>query len=135
VDRPSFVQEANGSTVLRMSPAERAAQSAANLSDEVVTQLDIGENDTIAAALRKTENRDLVRQWIGTLPENERAELLDEAGNISTQGYDQLAQALLLGRTARARPPAPSSRPATRWRATSRRRSWAACPTWPAPRR
>jgi hypothetical protein len=95
VDRSSFVAEANGSTTLRMSPAEQAAQSAANLSDDVVTQLQIGENDSIAAALRKTENRDLVRQWMGTLPENERAELLNAAGDISPKGYDALGEALL----------------------------------------
>ncbi len=96
VDRPAFAAEANGSTVLRMSPVERAAQSAGSLSDEVVTNLTVGENDTIAQALRRAENRDLVRQWLSGIPENERAELLDEAGNVSTQAYDALANALLV---------------------------------------
>lgn len=96
VDRPAFAQEANNAGLLRMSNVEQAAQDAGNLSDDAVTALQVGENDTIASALRKTENRDLVRRWVGTLAENERAGVLDASGQLSAQGYERLTNALLM---------------------------------------
>jgi len=96
VDRAAFSAEANNSGILRMSSVEQAAQDAGNLSDDVVANLSVSENDTIASALRKTENRDLVRQWVGTLPENERAGVLDADGNLSAQGYERLTNAMLM---------------------------------------
>jgi cell wall-associated NlpC family hydrolase len=96
VNRVAFAQDANNAGLLRMSSVEQAAQDAGNLSDDVVTALQVGENDTIASALRKTENRDLVRRWVGILPENERAGVLDASGQLSAQGYDRLTNALLM---------------------------------------
>jgi flagellum-specific peptidoglycan hydrolase FlgJ len=96
VDRAAFAAEANNSGILRMSSVEQAAQDAGNLSDDVVANLAVAENDTIASALRKTENRDLVRQWVGSLPENERASVLDADGNLSAQGYERLTNAMLM---------------------------------------
>lgn len=96
VDRPAFAQEANNAGLLRMSSFEQAAQDAGNLRDEVVTGLDVGENDTIATALRRAENRDVVRGWVATLPENERAGVIDAQGNLSAQGYERLTNALLV---------------------------------------
>jgi flagellum-specific peptidoglycan hydrolase FlgJ len=96
VDRPAFAQEANNAGLLRMSSFEQAVQDAGNLSDDAVTGLRVGENDTIASALRKTDNRDVVRQWVGTLPENERAGVLDASGDLSAQGYERMTNALLV---------------------------------------
>jgi len=96
VDRAAFAAEANNAGLLRMSGFETAAQDAANLSDEAVSSIVVGENDTIASALRRTENRDLVRSWVGTLPANEQAGVIDAEGNLSAQGYERLTNALLM---------------------------------------
>lgn len=96
VDRAAFAAEANNAGLLQMSAFERAAQDAANLSDEMVSSIMVGEADTIASALRRTENRDLIRAWVGTLAPNEQAGVIDAAGNLSAQGYERLANALLM---------------------------------------
>lgn len=96
VDRAAFAQEANNAGLLRMSSFEQATQDAANLSDDAVVGLQVGDADTIASALRRTENRDLVRRWVGTLPENERAGVLDASGQLSSQGYERLTNAMLV---------------------------------------
>lgn len=96
VDRVAFTAEANGAAGLGMSPVEQAVQSASKLSDEVVAGLTIGDADTIATALRRADNRDVVRQWLSGVPENERAALLDEKGEISPQAFDALASAMLV---------------------------------------
>lgn len=96
VDRAAFAQEANNAGLLRMSSFEQAVQDAGNLTDDAVTMLQVGENDTIASALRRTENRDVVRRWVGTLPENERAGVLDASGQLSAQGYERMTNALLV---------------------------------------
>jgi hypothetical protein len=96
VDRAAFAAEANNAGLLQMSAFERAAQDAANLSDDAVSSIVVGEGDTIASALRRTENRDLVRQWVGALAPNEQAGVIDAAGNLSAQGYERLANALLM---------------------------------------
>lgn len=96
VDRAAFAAEANNAGLLRMSAFEQAAQDAGNLSDDLVTSLTVGDDDTIAAALRRTDNRPQIRSWVNTLPANEQAGVIDAAGNLSAQGYDRLTNAMLM---------------------------------------
>lgn len=96
VNRAEFAAEANNAGLLQMSAFERAAQDATRLSDETVSSIVVGEGDTIASALRRAENRDLIRAWVGTLAPNEQAGVIDAAGNLSAQGYERLANALLM---------------------------------------
>lgn len=96
VNRADFAAEANNSGLLRMSAFEQAAQDAGNLSDDLVSGLTVSDGDTIASALRRTDNREQIRAWVGSLPSNEQAGVIDSAGNLSAQGYERITNALLM---------------------------------------
>lgn len=94
VDRAEFAAEANQATVLGMSPLEQAMQDAKRISDEALAALEVGENQSIDAALKSAANRGLLQAFVDGLPSNERAELLDASGNLNARGLLRLKAAL-----------------------------------------
>lgn len=95
VDLPAFVSEANARATMAMSPAEQAAQDATRLQDSAVARLEVGENQTIDQALTSAANRDFVRSYAASLPENERAAVQTSDGALNAAGLQRLKDALL----------------------------------------
>jgi hypothetical protein len=94
VDRPAFMREANEQASMSMSAYEDAIQDAGRVSDTSLSGLKVGEDQSVDQALRAPANRDLVREFIGKIPENERARVLDAKGELSQQGLERLKGAL-----------------------------------------
>ena len=94
VDRTRFVAEANGRATLAMAPLEQARVDAGRLSDDAVGNITVGDGQSMEQALRSAGNRDLVRAFMGTVPDNERAELLDADGLLNRVGLARLRAAL-----------------------------------------
>ena len=94
VDPAQFAREANQRASLGVSPFELAIQDAANLSDDVLTRLEVGEDQTIEQALRSAANRSVARSFMGTVPSNEQADLLDANGVLNQQGLERLKAAI-----------------------------------------
>jgi len=94
VDRAEFARQANVGAVMGMSPYEQANQDAKRLSAESVSQLYIGEDQTIDQALRLKSNDHVVNAFVKTIPANERATISDEKGSLNLQGINRLKLAL-----------------------------------------
>lgn len=87
-DRVAFVQEANQSATMDLTPVERAKIDVSALTDGVV-EVWYGGEITDAA------NRDFVRGFIGQLPQAQRNGLLDDNGALSPDGAQRIRRALL----------------------------------------
>jgi hypothetical protein len=94
VERAQFAQEANSAGVLGMSPVEQAATDATRISGNGLSGLVIGENQSIDQALLSSANKDLVSGFLGMVPANERAALVDGAGRLNQAGLTRLKAAL-----------------------------------------
>jgi len=94
VDRPAFMREANETASMSMSAYEDALSDSSRIRDESVATMKVGEDQSVDQALRSPANRDLVREFIGAIPENERARLLDADGQLNQQGLQRLKGAL-----------------------------------------
>jgi flagellum-specific peptidoglycan hydrolase FlgJ len=95
VNRAEFAAGANVSAAAEMAPIERAMQDAGRLDDEHVTRLTVGDGQSIDQALLSPDNRDVVRAFVGAVPESERGALLDASGNLNAYGLERLKSALL----------------------------------------
>lgn len=73
---------------LGMSASERAAQDAELMTGDVLDKF--APLDIAAAG-----NRDFVRAFVGKLPENELADMMDATGNLSQDGRRRIEAALL----------------------------------------
>lgn len=98
VDRAKFAADANVGVQHDMSPLEEAAQDAGRLSDAAVSQLAIGEGQSIDEALLGAENGPFKRAFMATIPESVRGSLIDADGNLNQRGLAR-AKAALLART------------------------------------
>jgi hypothetical protein len=94
VDRVAFAADANVGAVMRMSPYEQALQDSGRLSDHVIGNLEVGEEQSIDQALRSSKNRAIIQHFVGTLPANERASISESSGDINQQGLDRLKLAI-----------------------------------------
>lgn len=94
VDRASFAAEANASSVLGMSTGEQAAQDASRLSGASVGRIWVGSDMSLDQALQATANRPVQRDFITSMPENERATLVDAEGNLNKVGLERLKAAV-----------------------------------------
>jgi len=94
VDRAQFAREANEAAVLQMSPLERAKVDAGKLKDSSIFGLDVRENESIDQALRAKRNSKFVRDFMGTLPENERAPLMRANGTLNQMGLWRMKAAV-----------------------------------------
>lgn len=86
--RRAFVREANNATVARMSPTERAGADAAALSERTLSLYRPG------ARLGGPENRDFAQAALATLPQAERAAMVDAGGALNAEGIRRLQAAL-----------------------------------------
>ena len=94
VDRVAFAEEANAATAMQMSPLEVALTDAKKLNDETLATLEVGDNQTIDQALQSAANHSLVSGFLGKLPANERAALVDAGGRLNQVGLQRLKSAM-----------------------------------------
>jgi hypothetical protein len=87
-DRIRFVGDSNTSSIARMSSTETAMMDVRAMTDNVIDAYQPG--DTFSAA-----NRPFVSGFIRNLPENERASLVDAAGQLNADGVRRIERALL----------------------------------------
>lgn len=87
-DRKAFVQEANQSATMALSPVEMAQIDVTAMAPSVV-EVWRGGQVTDAA------NRDFVRAFIGQLPQAQRNSLMDANGLLSPDGAKRIERALL----------------------------------------
>lgn len=95
VDRVKFAADANVGVQARMAPVEQAMQDAGRVSDDAVTRIVVGEDQTIDEALMSAENGAFRRAFMATIPENEWGELLTADGNLNPTGLARVKNALL----------------------------------------
>jgi hypothetical protein len=94
VDRAAFAREANAPPVLQMSTLENAVVDAQRLSDDTLLRLNVREDQSIDLALRAKANQGFVRDFMRTLPDNERAMLVRADGSLNQQGIWRIKAAL-----------------------------------------
>ncbi|MHB1000470.1 MAG: NlpC/P60 family protein [Armatimonadota bacterium] len=94
VDRPAFMREANETAAMSMSAYEDALQDAGRIGDGSIKKMVVGENQSVDQALRDPANKDLVQDFVGNLPENEHARVLNADGKLNQQGLQRLKSAL-----------------------------------------
>lgn len=94
VDRTAFAREANSPPVLQMSTLENARVDAKRLTDDTMLRLQVREDQSIDLALRANSNRPFVRDFMQTLPDNERATLMRADGTLNQQGIWRIKAAL-----------------------------------------
>lgn len=94
VDRAAFAREANAPPVLQMSTLENAVVDAKRLTDDTLLRLNVREDQSIDLALRARSNQSFVRDFMQTLPENERATLMRADGTLNQQGIWRIKAAL-----------------------------------------
>jgi len=94
VDRAKFAAEANVGAVMAMSPYEQALQDSGQLSPNIISNLAVGEDQTIDQALRMRANDQIIKHFVGNIPSTERAYIADEKGAINQQGIDRLKLAI-----------------------------------------
>lgn len=93
-DPIAFAREANTSGTLRMSPLEQAKVDADLLSDRSMLRLNVAEGQDIDRALRDPSNRPFVQDFLRTVPENERANLLTRSGDLNQMGLYRMKAAV-----------------------------------------
>ncbi len=94
VDRAAFAREANAPPVLQMSTLENAVIDAKRLTDDTLLRLNVREDQSIDLALRARGNAAFVRDFMQTLPDNERATLMRADGTLNQQGIWRIKAAL-----------------------------------------
>lgn len=87
-DRKAFVQEANQSATMALSPVEMAQIDVTAMSPNVV---EVWRGGQVTDAV----NRDFVRAFIGQLPQAQRNSLMDASGLLSPDGARRIERALL----------------------------------------
>ena len=94
VDRVQFAAEANVGAVMGMSPYEQALQDSGRLSENIVSTLQVGEDQTIDQSLRTRANAHIVSHFISTIAPSDRATIAEAKGAINQQGLDRLKLAI-----------------------------------------
>lgn len=85
-DAAAFAREANSSGTLRMSPLEQAKVDAGMISDRHMLKLNAHETGDIDRALRDKSNKPFVDEFLASVPDNERANLLTRNGELNQMG-------------------------------------------------
>jgi len=96
VDRVAFAQETNASAGISTSAIEQARTDAANVTLDMLRTLDVGETESLGDALRAARNSRFVHAFLGTLSENEQAELVDAGGRLNQEGIRRMVLAVFL---------------------------------------
>lgn len=85
-DAAAFAREANSSGTLRMSPLEQAKVDAGQISDRHMLKLNVTEGMDIDRALRDKSNKPFIDDFLKSVPDNERANLLTRNGDLNQMG-------------------------------------------------
>jgi hypothetical protein len=93
-DPVAFAREANTSGTLRMSPLEQAKVDAGQLSNRSLSTFSVREGQDIDRALRDPGNRPFVNDFLRTVPDNERANLLTRDGSLNQMGLYRMKAAI-----------------------------------------
>jgi hypothetical protein len=87
-ERVAFVQEANQSATMALSPVEMAQIDVSAMAPSVV---EVWRGGAVTDAV----NRDFVRAFVGQLPQAQRNSLMDANGMLSPDGAKRIERALL----------------------------------------
>jgi hypothetical protein len=93
-DRIAFVDEANAKSSAEMGAVESALKEAELVSEQSLARINVSEGQSIDEALRSKDNGFIVQEFIGKLPANDRAKLLDSKGQITMDGITRIKRAL-----------------------------------------
>lgn len=96
VNRAEFAEDAARRATLDLSPLEQAVIDARNMPLDLISTLDIGDDQGLGEALRLARNRPIIQKFMATLGENERAQYLDAKGDINVDGLKRLERAVFL---------------------------------------
>jgi hypothetical protein len=88
IERKAFVQEANQSSTMALSPVEMAQIDVTAMAPSVV---EVWRGGAVTDAV----NRDFVRAFVGQLPQAQRNSLMDANGLLSPDGAKRIERALL----------------------------------------
>jgi len=77
-----------------MSPLERAKNDAKSLRDSSLFNLQIGDDQSIDQALRSPKNARFVQEFLGGLPDTERASLMRGNGTLNQMGLWRMKAAV-----------------------------------------
>ena len=94
-ERAQYAADANVGVQARMAPVEQAMQDAGRISDDAVSRIVVGEDQTIDEALMAAENGGFRRAFMASVPESEWGELLTADGNLNPRGLARVKDALL----------------------------------------
>jgi hypothetical protein len=86
--RVDFVNGANTSAIARMSATEAAMTDVRAMTDDVIEAYAGGD-------VKAAGNRDFVRSFLGNLPQNERASLVDANGSLNADGVRRVENSLV----------------------------------------
>ena len=96
IDRRTFVEEANASTVLTPSAIEVARSDALKITPTMVGYLEVTEAETIEDALRSPRNREFVSMFLAKLPAADRGQISDAKGQLNQDGNRRIVMALFV---------------------------------------
>lgn len=96
VDRAQFAAETNTPPGISTSAIESANADANNITVDMLRQLEVLDDETLADALRATRNSQFVRTFLESLPGTEQAELVDSAGVINQDGIRRMVLAVFI---------------------------------------
>jgi len=96
VDRTTFAQEANQAATIAPSAIENARTDAPKITMGMLQSLVVGENESLEDALRAPKNQAFAKKFLGTLPENVQASLVDAQGYLNRDGVHRMAMAIFV---------------------------------------
>jgi hypothetical protein len=95
VDRKAFVEEANSSPAIERSSVETARTDAGKITPEMLGSFFTGDM-SIEEAIRSPQNKGFVTAFLGKLPANDQARLVDAHGGLSQDGVRRIVLALFV---------------------------------------
>lgn len=94
--RVEFAEMANTSSIKRMSAYEEALKDSRKIDPEMLDGLEIGEEESIDAALLRKKNIPVIQRYFDSMPATESASLMDAKGDPSKHGRERFKAALYL---------------------------------------
>ncbi len=96
VDRTTFAQEANQAATIAPSAIENARTDAQKITQGMLQELKVGEDESLEDALRAPKNQVFAKRFLSTLPENVQASLVDAQGYLNRDGVHRMAMAIFV---------------------------------------
>ena len=96
IDRRTFVEEANASTVLTPSAIEVARSDSRKITPSMVSFLEVTEAESIEDALRSPRNGEFVSKFLSKLSATDRGQISDAKGQLNQDGIRRIVMALFV---------------------------------------